>query len=132
MKCVRGEDDYNGQKSFVDELTACARDYSVHIHLVAHLKKGETDERLPTRMDIKGSGAISDLVDNVLIVWRNKKKERDIEAGRQVNEGDPDSVLICDKQRNGDWEGRIKLWYNKTSLKFADQLRQKRGLAKSL
>ncbi len=27
MKCVAGEDDYNGQKKFVDELTAIARDY---------------------------------------------------------------------------------------------------------
>jgi twinkle protein len=127
MKCVRGDDDYSGQKNFVDALTACARDYNTHIHLVAHLKKGDTDERMPTRMDIKGSGSISDLVDNVLIVWRNKKKERDVENSKPVNDADPDSVLICDKQRNGDWEGRIKLWYEKASLKFTDYNRNKRG-----
>ena len=34
MKCVAGEDDYNAQKSFVDELTALARDHNVHIHLI--------------------------------------------------------------------------------------------------
>lgn len=129
MKCVRGDDDYSGQKNFVDSLTACARDYNTHIHLVAHLKKGDTDERMPTRMDIKGSGSISDLVDNVLIVWRNKKKERDIENSKPVNDSDPDSVLVCDKQRNGDWEGRIKLWYDKSSLKFTDFNRNKRGAA---
>ena len=39
MKCVRGEDDYNGQKAFVDELTALARDNAVHVHLLHHLRK---------------------------------------------------------------------------------------------
>lgn len=130
MKCVRGTDDYNGQKEFVDQLTACARDFKVHIHLVAHLKKGEGDERMPTRMDISGSGAISDLVDNVILVWRNKKKERDADSGKAVNDQDPDSVLICDKARNGEWEGRVKLWYDRASLKFSDHFKgARRGLA---
>lgn len=120
MKCVKGEDDYNGQKDFVDAMTACARDYNVHIHIVHHLRKGDTDERMPTRMDMKGSGAISDLVDNVVLVWRNKKKERDQESGKQVSDLDPDSVLIVDKQRNGEWEGRVKLWYNRDALRFSD------------
>lgn len=120
MKCVRGEDDYNGQKDFVDALTAAARDYSIHIHLVCHLKKGDTDERMPNRMDVKGSGAISDLVDNVLLIWRNKKKEREIDSGKVVEEGVPDAMLICDKQRNGDWEGRTKLWYERHTMRFVD------------
>lgn len=120
MKCVRGTDDYNGQKEFVDALTACARDYGVHIHLVCHLKKGDGDERMPTRMDISGTAAISDLVDNVLLVWRNKKKERDQQSGKEVGDEIPDSVLICDKHRNGEWEGRVKLWYDKNSLRFFD------------
>lgn len=132
MKCVMGEDDYTGQKRFVDELTACARDFNTHIHLVAHLKKGDTDERLPTKMDVKGSGAITDLVDNVLILWRNKKKERDIDAGKQVNDSDPDAILICDKNRNGDYEGRTKLWYDRQSLRFSDSHVGRRGLAKDL
>jgi twinkle protein len=132
MKCVMGEDDYNGQKRFVDELTAAARDYNTHIHLVAHLKKGDTDERLPTRMDIKGTGAISDLVDNVLILWRNKKKERDTDAGKQVNDSDPDSILICDKNRNGDYEGRTKLWFDRAALRFSDRNSARLGLAKEL
>lgn len=132
MKCVRGTDDYNGQKEFVDALTACARDYNIHIHLVVHLKKGDGDERMPTRMDISGTAAISDLVDNVLLVWRNKKKERDRDAGRQVDESHPDALLICDKNRNGDWEGRVKLWYDRASLRFSDANRARRGLAKDL
>lgn len=130
MKCVRGTDDYNGQKEFIDTLTACARDLNIHIHVVAHLKKGEGDERMPTRMDISGTGAISDLVDNVILVWRNKKKERDRDAGKPVQDTDPDAVLIVDKARNGEWEGRVKLWYERASLRFSDFNRDtRRGLA---
>ena len=133
MKCVAGTDNRNGEKEFVDALTICARDYGIHIHLVVHLKKGDTDERMPTRFDINGSAAISDLTDNVLIVWRNKKKERDTDAGKQVDPNDPDSVLICDKSRNGEWEGRVKLYYSRDSLKFTDYNKNaRRGLAQVL
>lgn len=120
MKCVRGTDDYNGQKDFVDKLTAAARDYRIHVHLVAHLKKGDGDDRMPTRYDLKGAAEISDLVDNVLLVWRNKKKERLRDAGQDFCESDPDAILICDKSRNGEWEGRTKLWFDRSTQKFFD------------
>lgn len=119
MKCVAGEDDYNGQKAFVDELTAIARDYGIHIHLVVHIKKPDSDDKRPTKYDIKGSGAISDQPDNVVLVWRNKKKERDRQAGKMISETEPDTMLIVDKQRNGEgWEGNIGLWFDKTSNQF--------------
>ena len=120
MKCVRGEDDYNGQKDFVNALTTAARDYGVHIHLVHHLRKGDSDDRMPTRMDMRGSAAISDHVDNVLLLWRNKPKERNRDAGKPYDDADPDAVLICDKQRNGEWEGRQRLWYRRGSMRFED------------
>lgn len=135
MKCVRGTDDYNGQKDFIDAITACARDLVTHIHLVVHLKKGEkgdADDRMPTRYDIKGASEISDLPDNVILVWRNKKKERDRDGGKTVSETDPDAVLIVDKSRNGEWEGRVKLWYERSSLRFSDNVFVRRGLAAKL
>ncbi len=118
MKCVSGEDDYNGQKAFVDELTAIARDYSMHIHLVHHIKKPDSEDAKPNKYQYKGSGAITDQVDNVISVWRNKSKERKREQGGDVNENDPDTLLICDKQRNGEWEGSIGLWYDRNSQQF--------------
>lgn len=122
MKCVSGEDDYNGQKDFVDAMTRAAHDYNVHIHLVHHLRKEDQNasKRLPGKMDVKGSGAITDLVDNVLILWRNKEKERKAEYGEQVDKSDPDAILICDKQRNGEWEGRTKLYFSRTSMRYSD------------
>ena len=131
MKCVQDEDDYNGQKRFVDALTIAARDFNTHIHLVHHLRKREqgNENKRPSKSDIKGTGAITDLVDNVLIVWRNRKKEQDIENGKVVPEGEPDAVLICEKQRNGEWEGSTRLYFNKDTFRYSDG---RRGLASHL
>lgn len=121
MKCVQGEDDYNGQKAFVDSLTAIARDNNIHIHLIHHVKKLANEEARPSKYDMKGSGAITDLVDNVISVWRNKPKERKREEKKMTEEMEqtmPDALLICDKQRNGEWEGQIALWFDKQSQQY--------------
>jgi len=115
MKCVKGEDDYNGQKDFVDELTAIARDYRVHVHLVHHIRKLENELRKPDKTDVKGSGSITDQVDNVLLVWRNKAERS------QRKESDPDAALIVAKQRNGEWEGGINLWFERDSQQFVGE-----------
>jgi twinkle protein len=121
MKCVAGEDDYNGQKTFVDELTSIARDYGLHIHLVHHIRKPASEANLPSKYDYKGSGSITDQVDNVISVWRNKAKEQKRQAGGEVNDAEPDTKLICDKQRNGEWEGVIGLWFDPNSQQFVAQ-----------
>jgi twinkle protein len=115
MKCVKGEDDYNGQKQLVDELTAIARDHDMHIHLVHHIRKGESETKMPDKSDVKGTGAITDQVDNVLLVWRNKQKEIDLQQKKQIKPDDPDTAILCRKQRNGEWEGMVSLWYHKQS-----------------
>lgn len=118
MKCVSGEDDYNGQKQFVDELTSIARDNGIHVHLVHHIRKPTDESHKPTKYDYKGSGAITDQVDNVISVWRNKAKEKKRDEDKQVDEKEPDALLICDKQRNGEWEGSIGLWFDRASMQY--------------
>jgi len=120
MKCGINEDDYNGQKAFVDSLTSIARDTGIHLHLVAHSRKAKDELAPPGKMDVKGTGAITDQVDNVLTVWRNKKKESDLQDGKDVPPSDPDALIICDKQRNGEWEGKIGLWYDPNSMQFTE------------
>jgi twinkle protein len=118
MKCVADEDDYNGQKRFVDEVTAIARDTGMHIHLVHHMKKLPDEGKTPDKMDVKGSGSITDQVDNLLMIWRNKPKERNAAAGKMVSAEEPDALLICEKQRHGEWEGRISLWFDRDSQQY--------------
>jgi twinkle protein len=119
MKCVRGEDDYNAQKAFVDELTALARDHNVHIHLIHHIRKLSSEEVKPNKNDIKGTGAIADQVDNVLLMFRNKAKERKIRNNETV-ENLPDAMLMCEKQRNGEVEDWYNLYYHKDSQQFIE------------
>lgn len=130
MKCVRGEDDYNGQKDFVTQVCAVAQDSGVHVHLVHHTRKLADEGQQPGKFDAKGSGSITDQVDNVLTVWRNKVKERRIADDvfesaeeREEERSKPDAVLICDKQRNGDWEGKIGLWVNPGAMSFRGDAR---------
>lgn len=120
MKCVSGEDDYNAQKAFVDEITAVARDHNIHIHLIHHIRKLQNEEMQPNKNDIKGTGAIADQVDNVFLMWRNKKKEHDAQKKGTVDEKVPDAMLMCEKQRNGEAEDWFSLWYHKDSQQFTE------------
>ena len=140
MKCVRGEDDHNGQKDFVDMLCSLGRDLGIHIHLVHHAKKQADEDQVPGKFSAKGSGAIVDQVDQMLTVWRNKRKERIAEAELR-KDGEvsadtqdlPDAMLICDKNRHGEWEGRINLWRHADSLQFtSDKRRQPLDMIGSL
>jgi twinkle protein len=125
MKCGFAEDDYNGQKKFIDQLCAFKNDYNCHVHLVVHPRKSADETNVPGKLDMKGSGAVSDLADNCFTVWRNKKKEDLISRALAAGEFIPpelqnmyDCLLRCDKQRNGDWEGTIPLWFDRKSLQY--------------
>jgi twinkle protein len=120
MKVVRGEDDYNAQKDFVNSLCVIAKDTGCHIHLVLHIKKLKAETDVPNKFDIKGSGAITDLVDNVFIVWRNKAKEAAIRMGEDFSPDDPDCLLILDKQRHGETEGRYRLFFDPASMQYME------------
>lgn len=114
MKCVPGEDNYNAQKDFVNELCAFAVAHNVHVHLVHHVRKGESEHKAPGKFDIKGAGAITDMVDNVFIVWRNKKAE-------QEKNGDPTCIVSCEKQRNGEFEGKFGFWFDVDSQQYLER-----------
>jgi twinkle protein len=126
MKCVKGEDDYNGQKDFINMVTVLARDYDVHCHVVHHVRKGDNEERLPGKFDLRGTSAISDLADQILTVWRNKKKERALEKNPTDDDAknSEDAILMCDKNRHGEWEGAIRLWYHAPSLQYVSDKRR--------
>jgi len=121
LKCGIPEDGPNAltaQKNFIDELTVAARDTGTHIHLVAHSKKGRDEFAAPGKMDVRGSGSITDQVDNVLVTWRNKRKEIEFSQSDYSREREPDAMLICEKQRNGDSEPRINLWFDPKSTQY--------------
>lgn len=116
MKCGIDDDDYNGQKAFVDRLCDFKLQHDCHVHLVAHSRKKQNEDGAPGKMDIKGSGTISDLADNLFSVWRNKKKEAGEDTGLRY-----DAILNCDKQRHGEWEGALGFFFDKDSFQYIDE-----------
>jgi twinkle protein len=120
-KCGFAEDDYNGQKDFVDKLMEFAGKFEVHVHLVVHIRKQKDEQQMPGKMDIKGSGAISDMVDNVFIWWRNKEKEIARGKGETVSENNPDAQLNCVKQRETGNEPNFGLFFHPDSCQFLNK-----------
>ena len=126
-KCGFAEDDYNAQKAFVDQLTDFAREHDSHVLLVAHMRKREDERKISGKLDIKGTGALTDMADSVLIAWRNKGKEKEIRKAQQRCEvpseellNKPDAVIVCEKQRNGEDEPMAPLWFDRRSHQFLD------------
>jgi twinkle protein len=105
----------------VDKLTAIARDQDIHIHLVHHIRKLASEEVRPSKSDLRGSSSITDQVDNVLILWRNKKKQHSMERGEDVDPMTPDAYLMCEKQRNGEREPWFEFYFHGDSQQFIDK-----------
>jgi twinkle protein len=120
MKCGIRSDDFNAQKDFFDKISAAARDLNIHIHVIAHSRKGDDEYSPPNKMDVAGSGDITNQVDNVMTVWRNKTKEKVIRQNKAKPDdlSKPDCLIICDKQRHGEWEGEIALWFDAPSMRY--------------
>ena len=127
LKCGIGEDDYNKQKEFIDRLQWIAKTNSIHIHLVAHMRKKENEHYQSGKLDIRGTSAISDLADNVVIVSRNKRKEKMQEKSQLEGSLSPtdepvldqhDAFLTIEKNRHGQKEGTIGLFFDKVSYQY--------------
>lgn len=112
------------QRQFMAKLCDFAKDNEVHVFLVTHQKKSEDEYGRTGKMDVKGSGAITDLADTVIIWSRNKKKEDqlkrdDLELEQVASwEEKPDAWMRCEKQRNGEDEPKIGLWWHPQSHQF--------------
>ena len=117
MKMGINEDDLNKQKWFVDELATFAKDYSCHVHLVAHSRKPISEAAPSDKYGTAGSANITNLADNVIVVFENKKEDRVY-----------DNMLLCKKQRNyegeGDPEPIYKFWFCEKSLQFKEREKQ--------
>lgn len=120
------------QKRVMNAITEFAVRYNVHVILVHHLRKVETDH-VPTGMSkqgLKGSSTLGDLADNIFLMYRNKTKEiklkdstfNQLPPEEQADiRGRYDSLLTCEKWREGDDEPRIGLWFDRRSHLWVDE-----------
>jgi twinkle protein len=108
--CFAGseKDFYRKQSEFVNRVARFSQQFDVHIHLVAHPRK--TTGRL-TKMDVAGTGDITNRADNVLSVHRLNKDERE--------EFGCDSLLEIFKNRfSGQQDIEIRLNFDPSCKRF--------------
>jgi len=109
-----------GQKNFVRMLKEAARTTGLHIHLVAHMRKGDSEEKMGDKMDIKGSGEITDLADYAFIIHKNITKQKKLNKDPDDEEylRQPDGYLTCVKNRYDPEHPTLALWFSGKPFSF--------------
>ena len=120
-------DDYNSQERTMFRVDEWAVDRRCHVHFVAHSRKSEKGQGPQGIEDIKGAMEIGAYAFNVISVWRNRDWEdrwamAKSDAEREIVEEKPGVILNCCKQRHGDWEGKIGLWFNRETYQYRSSL----------
>ena len=125
MMLCKVTDDLDAEKAFVAEIARLSEEFKAHIMVVHHTRKLSNerggDLGTPTRSDVRGSGAITDLASSLFIVWNDKQKaallrkrdeydfpltDRETEY---VNSRPCQKLIVC-KQRHSPFEGAISLF----------------------
>lgn len=143
MRLGVSSEDYEGQEKAIFEIVNWAVEKNVHVHLVAHARKGDrsTGATVPDADDIKGPSEIGNNAANIIGIWRNRKQEDKIrELDEAARRGDEAAKLSLDelrekpmvlvnvaKQRNGDWEGKFGLWFSTETYQYRGAYDRKEG-----
>ncbi|KEC56564.1 bifunctional DNA primase/helicase [Bartonella koehlerae] len=123
MRLGIASDDYTGQEQAVYKMVDWAVLNNVHIHLVAHARKGSLDKDIPGTEDIKGASEIGANAFNIITIWRNRSLEDKIfaaslEQEKADLEKRPGVIMNIAKQRSGDFEGKIGLWFDPHTYRY--------------
>ena len=124
-----GKDELVDQKAAITLLTEFGVQHNVHVLVAAHPRKsGSGEDDRVSKMDVRGHGALTDLPDAVLILSRNKRKENLMKDRRAFAdlppeeaarvESQPDAWLACEKNRLGDDEPTITLYFDRNSKQY--------------
>lgn len=108
------QSEYHRQAVFTKHCKQFADDFDVHVHLVAHGRKGGDPSLPPTKTDIKGASEISNLADNAGAFWRVPEF-----AQKDHLEG-VDNMLCWFKTRDSGEQANIKLVFDKPSKRLTE------------
>ena len=86
LQCVNLSTKYDDEKIFIVDIASVAKVTGIHILMVHHTRKSQADQGniRPTRDRVLGSGAITNIAQNVILVWANEERQtlaRKREAG---------------------------------------------------
>lgn len=110
-----------------------ANEVNAHLHLVAHNRKPQTEGQHQGQTGVKGAMEIAANSHNQMEVVRHRDiedlRER-LELGHELTPKQrkradmPPVHLHCNKQRNGDWEGRAGLWFDQRNYRYRERLEE--------
>lgn len=132
MRLGIASDDYDGQEQAVFRLVDWAIANSVHVHLVAHSRKANNERKhAPAETeDIKGPMELGANAFNILTIWRYRELEETIKklenqpeseernARLEEERAKPGVILNVAKQRNGDFEGKVGLFFDQETYRY--------------
>lgn len=104
----QGEGWLQRQTDFMNGLVQFAIDWGVHVHLVAHPRKGTADSEHVDKVDIAGSYDITNLASNVISIRRNKESEG------------PGATLEVMKNREMGRLGKVKMAFDRERRRFVE------------
>jgi len=123
-----GNDNFDLHQQFVSGVLSVARATGMHIHVVAHCAKPKDGDvsKPPSSYNIRGTGAVPDMVDNLIGIWRNIPKEdkldddRTAQAKRDELYIEPDLLMLVDNQKFWGFRGNFKYWIDRRLLRFRE------------
>jgi twinkle protein len=108
-----GKGAFEAQRQFMSRVTAFAKQFAAHVNVVAHPRKAADERSGPGKLDVSGSGKITNMADNVFSVWARLREET------EADDGSPDAKVELLKQRNGEAQHRaMYLWFEAKSLQY--------------
>lgn len=119
-------DDYSAQSNAMFQLTDWAVNRPVHLHLVAHARKGQDPKDVPDIESVKGTSEIGANAFLIIGVWRNRKLEdeliqaelsNDIDEVRRLKSMAGVKINVA-KDRNGESEGKRPLSFCKRTFRY--------------
>jgi twinkle protein len=123
MRLGVASDDYVGQEKVVFQLVEWATSKNVHLILVAHSRKGDQSRGVPDLQDFKGAMEIGANAHNAIMIWRNRKHEEQLASEEnpaiiEALQAEAGVIMNLCKQRNGDFEGKIGLWFDQETYRY--------------
>ena len=104
------------QKNFVNRLADFVKQYKVHLHLVCHPRQAKNDEYESNKTDVAGSGDITNIGDNVFLLYRYSAEQ--IEKRKKAKKEPYHSFVEVKKNREHGKLGKIGFYFNEDFKTF--------------
>ena len=117
---IAAKDDWSGQERIAKNAAKFSIDNDVTVLLVCHADaKKAGSGQVPELEDVLGGQGIGAAAHAAVMIWRNKAKEKAVEAGEDVTDEMPDGRMYVPKQRANGVTIYRDLWFDTQRRTFS-------------